>query len=151
MASAEVAIANLIYRYAECIDAGDLAGAAALFVRARIATPMGEIGHEELLGMWQSGIIMYDGVPRTKHLVTNPIIEVDEAAGTATCRSVYTVMQQVGDAPLEPVICGRYHDRFARDADGTWHFTFRDYSLMDLLGNMVRHSHNFAGRAAPRD
>ena len=48
MASSEVEIANLVYRYAEFIDSGDLEGAAALFTHARIKTATGEIGHEEL-------------------------------------------------------------------------------------------------------
>ena len=33
---AETQIANLLYRYAECIDTGDLAAAAELFEHARI-------------------------------------------------------------------------------------------------------------------
>lgn len=140
MAPAEIQIANLLYTYAECIDFGDLEGAAALFANARIKTPVGEIGPEQLLGLWRQGIVMYDGVPRTKHLINNPIIEVDEDAGTATCRSTYTVMQKVDGAPLQPVICGRYHDSFVRGADGRWRFSFRDYSLMDLIGDMTRHS-----------
>jgi hypothetical protein len=49
--------------------------------------------------MWRDSIMLYDGVPHTKHIVTNPIIEVDKGAGTATCRSVYTVIQQAGDGP----------------------------------------------------
>lgn len=144
MASSEVLIANLLYRYAEYIDSGDLEGAAALFAHARIALPGGEIGPDELLALWRGAIILYDGVPRTKHLVSNPIIEVDEAAGTATCRSVYTVMQQAADGALQPVVCGRYHDRFARAADGSWHFVWRDYGLMDLVGDMSRHARSAA-------
>src|SRR5246127_1565293 len=34
--SAETQIANLLYRYAECMDTGDFAGAAALFEHARL-------------------------------------------------------------------------------------------------------------------
>ena len=54
-----------------------------------------------------------DGTPRTKHVTTNLVIDADEAAGTATARSYFTVLQQVDDHPLEIVIAGRYHDRFA--------------------------------------
>jgi len=102
MVSSETAIANLVYLYAERIDAGDLEGAAALFANARIKTPLGEIGADEVLAMWRRAIILYeDGTPRTKHVITNPIIEVDEHAGTGSCRSTYTVMQQAGDGPLQ--------------------------------------------------
>lgn len=144
MASSEVEIANLVYRYAEYIDSGDLTGAAALFSHARIKTAAGIIGPEELLKMWHKGIILHDdGTPRTKHVITNPIIEVDETEERGTCRTYYTVMQQADDGPLQPVICGRYHDEFER-VDGKWRFSYRDYSLHDLPGDMSRHSASFA-------
>ena len=144
MPSSESQIANLVYRYAELIDSGNLAGAGALFAHARIKTAIGVIGPEEVVEMWRNGIILYeDGTPRTKHVITNPIIEVDEAEGRGTCRSYYTVMQQAGDGPLQAVICGRYHDEFER-VDGQWRFSFRDYSLHDLPGDMSRHSANYA-------
>jgi 3-phenylpropionate/cinnamic acid dioxygenase small subunit len=148
MASSEVAIANLVYRYAECIDSGDLEAASELFRHARVymGAELGEVGHETVLAIWRKSIVIYpDGTPRTKHVITNPIIEVDEAAGTGSCRTYYTVMQQAGDGPLQAVICGRYHDRFER-VGATWRFSHRDYSLHDLPGDMSRHSHNWAGR-----
>lgn len=145
MASSEVQIANLLYRYAELIDGGDLEGAAALFAHARVWTGHGELGPDEVLAMWRRAIVIYeDGTPRTKHVITNPIIEVDEESGKGTCRSYYTVIQQAGDGPLQPVICGRYHDRFER-VDGQWRFCHRDYSLHDLVGDMSRHSHSWSG------
>lgn len=149
MASSEVQIANLVYRYAELIDSGDLEGAADLFLHARVWTGLGEVGRDEVLAMWRGSIIIHeDGTPRTRHIITNPIIEVDEDTGTGTCRTYYTVMQQAGDGPLAPVICGRYHDRFER-VDGRWRFCHRDYSLHDLVGDMSRHSHNWAGGTRP--
>jgi 3-phenylpropionate/cinnamic acid dioxygenase small subunit len=143
MASSEVEIANLVYRYAECIDGGDFEGAAALFAHARLKTALGEVGAEDVLAMWRNSVFVYeDGTPRTKHVITNPIIEVDEEAGRGTCRTYYTVMQQAGDGPLAPVICGRYHDSFERVA-GRWRFSYRDYSLHDLPGDMSRHARNW--------
>ena len=56
MASSEVQIANLLYRYAEYIDSGDLEGAAALFTHARVLTGVGEIGPDEVLAMWRRSI-----------------------------------------------------------------------------------------------
>lgn len=139
MANSEVAIANLLYRYAEYVDSGDFEGAAALFLHARVLSRDGELDHAGVLALWQGRVTLYDdGTPRTKHVITNPIIEVDEAAGTGTCRSYYTVLQQVGDCALHPIICGRYHDEFER-VDGVWRFRFRDYSLTDLIGNLSKH------------
>ena len=90
---------------------------------------------EELQLQW----LGEDGTPLTKHVITNPIVEVDEAAGTASCRSYYTVFQQTDDFPLQPVIEGRYHDEFER-VDGVWRWSYRDYSLVDLVGDMSHHA-----------
>jgi 3-phenylpropionate/cinnamic acid dioxygenase small subunit len=78
------------------------------------------------------------GTPRTKHVITNPIIEIDEDAGTATCRSYYTVLQATDDLPLQVIAAGRYHDTFER-VNGAWRFKYRDYSLLDLKGNLSGH------------
>ncbi|QNI05134.1 nuclear transport factor 2 family protein [Mycobacterium kubicae] len=143
MPAAETQITNLLYRYAECIDTGDLAGAADLFGHASI-----RIGHDAehgttdaagLLAIWKSLIILYpDGTPRTKHVVTNPIIEVDDEAGTARCRSYYTVLQQTDELPLQVIVTGRYHDRFER-IDGFWRFSYRDLTLIDMVGEVSHH------------
>jgi len=138
----ETQIANLLYRYAECIDTGDLAGAAALFEHARIKVGPGDtIDAAGLLAIWKSLIVMYDGTPRTKHVTTNPIIEVDEDAGTATCRSYYTVLQQTEGRPLQTIVAGRYHDGFERvgGGGGGWRFCYRDLTLIDLVGDVSRH------------
>jgi 3-phenylpropionate/cinnamic acid dioxygenase small subunit len=135
-------IANLLYSYAEFIDSGDFAGAADLFrhARLRVATgPDGTVDADTMLSLWRGMVIVYpDGTPRTKHVVTNPIIEVDDAAGTATCRSYYTVLQQTDDFPLQVIVTGRYDDRFER-VDDRWRFTYRDYSLIDALGDVSHH------------
>ena len=138
--NSEVELANLLYRYTEYIDTGDFAAAAALFTRAKIKIRGGRIIESaELLTIWERFIIRYpDGTPRTKHVISNPIIEVDESADTATIRSYYTVFQE-GGGLLYPVVAGRYHDWFER-ADGVWRWSFRDYSLMDLVGDMTRHA-----------
>ncbi len=69
--------------------------------------------------------------------MTNPIIAVDEAAGTATCRSYFTVYQQTADLPLQCIIAGRYHDDFRR-IDGVWWFGDR-VVFPDLLGDLSSH------------
>jgi hypothetical protein len=65
-------------------------------------------------------------------------VAVDEEGGTATCRSYYTVFQQTDDLPLQPVVSGRYHDRFRR-IDGEWWFAERDYTLLDMIGDVSQH------------
>ncbi|OBJ62518.1 hypothetical protein A9W95_08055 [Mycobacterium sp. 1423905.2] len=153
MLAAQTQITNLLYRYAECIDSGDLTAAADLFAHARIRigddAEHGSTDAAGLLTIWKSLIVLYpDGTPRTKHVVTNPIIEVDEAAGTAACRSYYTVWQQTDDLALQAIVTGRYHDRFER-IDGLWRFSYRDLTLIDMVGDI---SHHLAGpiSSAPR-
>lgn len=134
------AICNLLYRYAEAIDEGRLEDAAALFRHARIETgAAGLLDADGLLALWRKILVIHPcGTPRTRHLVTNPILDIDEAVGTATSRSCFTVMQATDDLPLQIIASGRYHDRFAR-IDGEWCFVARDYRQLDFIGDLSRH------------
>ena len=141
--TSETEIANLLYSYAEFMDSGDFAGAAELFRHARLRVGgddgAGTVDWSTMLSLWRSMVIVYpDGTPRTKHVITNPIIDVDDAGGTATCRSYYTVLQQTDDFPLQVIVMGRYHDQFER-ADGRWRFSHRDYSMIDQVGDLSHH------------
>lgn len=136
MSSDETAIANLLYRYAELIDAGNLSDAADLFRHARIFTGVSEVDAEGLLEVWQEIVIHKGGTPRTSHVITNPIIEVD--GDRAICRSKYTVFQATDTLPLQPIAAGRYHDTFEK-VDGSWRYTHRDYSFLDLIGDLTQH------------
>jgi hypothetical protein len=78
-----------------------------------------------------------DGTPRTKHVTTNVAVDADEAAGTATARSYFTVLQGVEGAPLQIIVAGRYYDAFER-VDGDWRFTDR-LIYSDLIGDLSRH------------
>ena len=143
MKNSAVEITNLLHRYAELMDAGDFEGCAALFADAAIildhspgATP---VDAPTMLALWRSSVIVYDdGTPRTRHLVTNPILAIDEEGGAATCRSTYTVFQQVPGSELRLVASGRYHDRFER-VDSTWRFSERDFTMLDLVDDLSRH------------
>ncbi len=143
----EVEIANLVYSYADYIDSGDLVTAAELFSHARIKLYQdGELlSHDELLAVWRKAIIIYpDGTPKTKHVITNPIIKINSDDDTATCRSYYTVTQSMDSLPLQVIAAGRYHDEFVR-ANGRWQFSYRDYSLLDAVGDLSGHVRNHSG------
>lgn len=144
MADAARQIENLLYIYAERIDAGDLEGVADLFAHGRIAAGPDAApeqifeGRERVLALYRGSTRIHaDGTPRTKHVTTNAIIEVDEAGGTATARSTYTVLQQEDDRPLQPIVAGRYRDTFRR-IDGRWWFDTR-VMFVDLVGDLSRH------------
>lgn len=134
------AITNLLYRYGELIDSGDLVGATGLFAYARLKNTDGTlIDHKRLLENWLELIKIYpDGTPRTKHVITNPIVEINESGDKASCRSYYTVMQATDELPLQTIISGRYHDEFER-IDGQWRFSYRNYSLVDMVGDLSGH------------
>ena len=130
------AIAALVFTYAERVDAGDLDGMAALFAHSTYRSHVHEYdGAEELARVMKSRIILYDGTPRTKHVTTNLIVDVTGDAATA--RSYFTVFQQTPDLPLQPIVAGRYHDRFER-VGGSWRFADR-LVLVDLAGDLSRH------------
>lgn len=137
--SAEQAIRNLLYRYMEATDAGDFTTRAELFADATVwfPEPIGARRGAEVAELFRSRQRLYDGIPRTAHLSTNVIIEPDDDGLGASVRSRYTVLQETPDLPLQPIIVGRYHDRFAC-VDGTWRFAERRF-LIDLVGEMSAH------------
>jgi uncharacterized protein (TIGR02246 family) len=139
---ARTAISNLVYTYAERIDAGDFEGVAALFADAVVTAEGGEErrGSAQVLAMYEAFTRRYpdDGTPKTKHVTTNLILDIDEAAATASSRAYFTVLQAVpGQLPLQPVCAGRYRDTFVR-VEGTWRFATR-HMVIDLVGDMSKH------------
>jgi hypothetical protein len=136
------AIEHIVYGYAERIDLGDFAGVAELFAHATYKgggpDDPGVVGAEPVLRILEQMVRRYpDGTPRTKHVTTNLVIDADDAAGSATARSYYTVLQQLDDFPLQPIIAGRYHDAFER-VDGEWRLAERVIDC-DLIGDLSRH------------
>jgi ketosteroid isomerase-like protein len=134
-------IRNLLGRYCALMDAGDFAGLAALFADATLADEQGNVfatGAAEMQAMWEQQTMLYDLSPRTKHITANPVVDVDEDAGTATCASSYVVFQGTDDLPLQPIVTGRYADTFVRADDGTWRFTQRRYAI-DHVGDLSHH------------
>ncbi len=137
------AIERLIFDYAERIDRGDLDGIAELLADARVAVgdgPPQAQGRDAVRELYRRSVRIHaDGTPRTQHLTTNLLIEVDEEAGTAHARAYFTVLQGLGGFPLQIVVAGRYRDRFAR-VGSTWRFAERRIFL-DHVGDLSRHLH----------
>jgi uncharacterized protein (TIGR02246 family) len=134
------AVRALVVAYAERLDAGDLDGVATLFEDAvvRSARTGAElVGRDAVRRMYDPVILHEDGTPRTKHVLSNLEVAVDAAAGTATSRCVFTVLQARPGAGPSPVLAGRYDDRFAR-VDGRWRFVER-VIVPDLLGDLSTH------------
>src|SRR5439155_18463492 len=95
--SANDEIRNLLFRYCELIDAGDVDGLVELFAHA-VESGFGATrewrGREEIRAMYSSGNRRErtSGGRATKHITTNALIEVDEDAGTATSRSYWVLL-----------------------------------------------------------
>lgn len=144
MSSSEQQIINLIGRYAFLVDDGDFAGLGELLDAAQFTlgtkTVRGKAAIEELA---VNELQTYDdGTPRTRHVTTNVIVDVDEEAGTATSSSYFTVLQQTEGFPLQPVATGRYCDTFERH-DGVWRFARRTVGEQ-MYGDLSRHAKSFA-------
>ena len=137
------AISKLIITYAERVDLGDFEGVGALFEHSTYRSALGDdvvtyTGSGDVQSTMESMVMRYDdGTPRTKHVTTNLMIDVDGGAGTATSKCYFSVLQQVGDFPLQVIIAGRYHDRFERVA-GEWRFADR-LIFSDLIGDLSHH------------
>ena len=133
------AITALVHRYAELLDGGDIEGVVELLADATwrsAATGDVRRGHDEIKQVYDR-VILYDGIPRTRHLMTNLIIELGESGDEASGRLSFTVLQQLDDGPIAAVVSGRYHDRYRRGPDG-WHFADRLF-IVDLVGDQSRH------------
>lgn len=124
-----LAIHTLLMTYAELIDAARFTEAAAMFEhatyrlqfagRSEIATYRGATQ----VGEFFAGTRLYsDGTPRTKHVITNVIIELDGESASSRCYG--TVFQQTDVLPLQPIASGRYIDRFER-VGREWRFADR--------------------------
>jgi 3-phenylpropionate/cinnamic acid dioxygenase small subunit len=131
----KLAVTELLYRYAELIDAGDFDGVGTLVGRGSF---MGVSGAERIAKLFATTTRRFPehgSTPRTRHLVLNPIVDVD--GDGATARSTFCVVQQTETVALQPIVVGRYADTFARGPQG-WHFTERMVDVQ-MIGDVSDH------------
>lgn len=135
------AIRGLLLDYCERVDAGDWAAVGELFAHGALGDEHGSViasGAEDVAAFYRRGTQLHDGSPRTKHLVVGTSLAAPAADGTVVARSSYLVLQAVEGMPLQPIITGRYVDRFARTRAGAWHFVERRF-VVDLVGDVSHH------------
>jgi hypothetical protein len=137
----KLTITELLYRYAELIDAGDFDGVGALLSRATFGGtgPQGVSGAQNIAKLFAATTRRYPehgNTPRTRHLVLNPIIELSPER-TAISRSTFCVVQDTAAVPIQPIVVGRYFDTFGRDESG-WYFTERKVEIQ-MIGNVSDH------------
>ena len=140
--TAAEAVTKLIYTYAERIDAGDFAGVAEIFAHATLTFEgFGDAvaGPAAIEALYTRTARRYeDGTPRTKHVMTNVMVDVADDGESAASRSYFTVLQAVpGELALQPVIAGRYRHTYAR-VDGRWRVATMHITI-DLKGDLGHH------------
>jgi 3-phenylpropionate/cinnamic acid dioxygenase small subunit len=137
------AIAALVHAYAERLDAGDLDGVAALFARAtfRSAASAQAVrrGAAQVRRMLEP-VLLYDGVPRTRHVLSN--LQIELVGSEARSRCDFTVLQATEGFSLQPILAGRYHDAFVHSDDAWW---FADRLVLPDLTGDLRHHYRGSG------
>lgn len=136
-------ITALLCAYCDLLDDGDLDGCARLFESGAWGVDgdlaLGTAAVRAVL----SNVTLYNGVPNTRHLTSNVLINVSVDGLSATVRSCITVMQCVpGDFPMQAIFIGTYHDLLSKH-DDRW--TFRERKIIpNLVGDMSRHRADMA-------
>jgi len=135
-------VTNLVYTYAERIDAGDFAGVGQLLGHAALTFEGFDVtvsGQGAIEALYASTTRRYeDGTPRTKHVMTNVIVEPGSDDASAASRSYFTVLQAVPESlALQPVIAGRYRHTYEL-VQGEWRIASM-HVIIDLVGDLGHH------------
>lgn len=145
--NSETQILNLLYKYCWCIDQGMFDEMAEMFSECDIY--YGDylaISHdkEAFKQGFVEGDILYapDQTTRTIHMCIDPIIHVDEEAGTATAQH-YTVVLQGITGVFQPqiIVMDIKYDTFKRNENGEWRFATRKMGNR-AAGDLSHHQHN---------
>ncbi len=142
-------IRRIIMTYPEAVDRGNIEGIVDLLAGVRMCNSLGInapevpeadiplLSAEDVRRIYTGVIIYEDGLPHTKHLITNIDVWFSDDRQTAFSQCCYTVIQGMHDFPLQVIIAGRYEDTFTR-ATGQWRLAIRrEYA--DLVGDLARH------------
>jgi 3-phenylpropionate/cinnamic acid dioxygenase small subunit len=139
----KVEIQEFTHRYASLVDTGNFDGLGDLFQHGRIRTKDEHgterrwVGRDEIRKVFADTVRTWDGIPRTKHLVTNLSVTVEPGGKKASSRSYYTVLHEPPEGIAHIVIAGRYEDEFEL-IDGSWQLTDR-FVHSDLFGDVKSH------------
>jgi hypothetical protein len=136
-------IRRVVLAYPAMIDRGDIEGVANLFEGIKMCSmdaseeDVPTLSADDVRGMY-AGVILYeDGLPHTKHVITNIDIRFSEDGRTAISRSHYSVLQGLPDFPLQMIITGRYEDTFVFNGEA-WKLRVRREAA-DIVGDLSRH------------
>jgi ketosteroid isomerase-like protein len=137
MSDDHVEISNLIARYAELLNMGQVDEVAELFRHGRITSAGRDTMHEgsEAIAAWYRESVHFPETPPDTLLFTSNLqIHVD--GDSAESKAYFLAMHKSAQG-LGPILAGRYHDEFRR-IDGRWWFHHR-HMLPDLVGDVSSH------------
>jgi 3-phenylpropionate/cinnamic acid dioxygenase small subunit len=143
-------IRRIVLTYPERVDRGDFAAVGTFLDGVKfggaVGRNAGRVPDEQMRSMtaaeieslYHAAVLVHDdGLPHTKHLITNIDVQFADDGRSATARSYYTVLQGMSDFPLQIIISGRYDDEFEA-FDGGWRLVSRrEYT--DLVGDLSKH------------
>lgn len=140
--SNEQQIQNLISLYTHYLDNGQFDKLGELFSQGKIVAPGNiMVGKGAIFSQLSRNIQVYsDGTPRTAHVTTNTVLDIQEDKSEATAVSYLTIFQDdsARGLPLQPIAIGRYHDLF-KLSNGRWQFSVREL-VITLAGDLSHHA-----------
>ncbi len=133
-------VRRLLFAYSEGVDSGRFEDVADLFgdggIYGEVDGPAAR-GRGQVLAAMKGNVRVYDGVPRTRHVVSNVVIDIDGSGESARCRSYVQVVHQPPGGEISTIVAGTYHDVVVRDGD-SWKFAERRMHL-ELIGDLSTH------------
>ncbi len=128
--TAEREILNLMYEYCWLVDQGRYKEIGELFAEAEIyfGDHLAYSHDPEGFSHMFDANISYepDHTPRTIHMCIDPVIEINEAAGTARAKHYTVVVQGIpGEFTPQVIVMDTKFDTFKRGEDGKWRFASR--------------------------
>ena len=141
MRTSKEEILHLMTEYCYRVDSGNWDAFSDLFKHGSwevTGDPAGEYKGKEGLLRLTENVTLHEGIPHTKHAMSNVEITVDESDDSATSRSYITVFQALPPHfPLQPIFIGSYENQFKK-IDGVWYLTSMRISP-DLIGDLRFH------------
>lgn len=138
----EQQILNLIGQYTFYVDQAQFDKVGELFANGKIISSGSTMeGKDGVAKQLDKNLQVYsDGTPRTAHITTNTVLEIQEGKNEATAVSYLTIFQKDADRdfPLQAIAIGRYHDVFKK-TEGKWYFSVREL-IITLAGDLTHHA-----------
>jgi hypothetical protein len=125
-------------RYFRLVDEGRFDEAARLFSGAVARTPEGTWEGEGGARAAFDGVILHDGMPRTKHLLSTCDIQISDDGRHASALVYVLILQATAHFRLQLVRATRFSDTFVNDGQG-WYLVERDETVGRRDGDLSQH------------